>query len=166
VLDAVGAAASQLRRSSSMRPVTPTMLDAWTDAEDGGSPPHHRRATHHRMSMSSSSGGSASLPSSLRHEGDEGGNALHAAAGGPEDVQSLRAALASMQLRLRESDEAASALAAELGCRDLGYSEHLAAVQSSHAEEMQALESALRAEARALGTSTRELVRMRARASA
>jgi hypothetical protein len=153
----MGAVTSQLRRTSSMRPVTPTMLDVW-DA----TPP--RRASCTSMSTSSS-GGSASLPSSLQqHEGEEGVNALHAAPGGPEDVESLRAALAAMQARLSESEIAASALAQELGCRDQGYSDHLAQVQNSHAEEMHALESTLRAEARALKPA-REPPRSRARSA-
>ncbi len=131
VLDAVGAAATHLRRTSSMRPVTPT-LEGWGEASP-------------RAAMSISSGGSgSSLPCSLPQELGASPLSYDDVA----DVDALRGALAQMRLRLAESDSAASALAAELGCRDQGYSDHLAAVQNSHQEQLAALENNLRAEAR------------------
>jgi hypothetical protein len=139
VLDAVGAAASQLRRTSSMRPSTPTLLDGWGDAAQP-------RTSCTSMTCSSSS--AASRPGSLAQEG---GSVLQEE---ETDVEALRCALAQLQARLRESDDAASSLAAELGTRDEGYSAHLAQVQSCHAQEMHALEHALRAEVRSAKAPT------------
>ena len=143
VLDAVGAAASELRRSSSLRPTTPTLPDAWQDDEGGTRP---RRAG--RLSLSSSSGGASSLPSSLRHE-DAGSSSVLLGADPPDDdVAALRQALTQMQLRLTEADQSAASLAAELGSREQSYTDHLSAQHLNPAAQLRALEAQLRAEVR------------------
>ena len=137
VLDAVGAAATRLRRANSLRPHTPTLY-GW-DAESPRALP--------RSSFTSSSAASsaASLPQSLTADVAP----LHAGADAPpDDVEALRGQLEHLQVRLAESEVAASALAAELGSRDDEYAQHLASVHSTHAEALNAMEHSLRAEVR------------------
>ena len=143
-LDAVGAAATQLRRTTSAgRPATPT-LDGWNDV------PARRSPSSSVTAMSSDA--SASPPPSLQADCSVLRDASLCDGGEVPETQSLdvlREQLRLMQLRLAESESTASALGHELGARDDHFSCSLATLQSEHAFAMQTLESSLRAEVRA-----------------
>ena len=144
-LDAVGAAASQLRRTASLgRPVTPT-LDGWGEAP--------ARSPRSSVTAMSSSDASASPPPSLQAECAALRDASLSDGGEMSDnlsLESLREQLRRMQLRLAESDAAASALGHELGACSDQYATTLAHLQNEHVQQMQTLESSLRAEVRGL----------------
>ena len=138
----MGAAASQLRRTaSSGRPVTPT-LDGWGEA-----PVRSPRSSVTAMS----SDASASPPPSLHAECAALRDASLSDGGEMSDsvsLESLREQLRRMQLRLAESERCATSLSHEVGNINEQFATTLAHLQNEHAQEMQSLESSLRAEVR------------------